>query len=277
MNTEFSPRRSDAIRAELIDTVEQTTKQKLTGTPRRWLTTVGVLTAGMIIGGAVSAAAFTLGGVSADTTDAPLPGQDVLTPLGEQLSRVVTTDARIPLLNVPEGTTHVRVTALCLAQGSVSWGLDPGGNNPSSVCGGDETKWTTAYFDFPLTPTDDAIYVHPEPGASLEVGYTYLHVERQPLGVNESGETYGVHQVDGEKPDLVGVIGTDADGNGIQGYARASDLYAFGPDHPTLPSNPEEAIRWQEERNAKYPNGWDIPVYKADGVTQIGVFHVQNG
>lgn len=49
------------------------------------------------------------------------------------------------------------------------------------------------------------------------------------------------------------------------------------PDHPDLPSNPEEALRWQAERTAKYPNGWDIPVYESDGVTQIGLFHVPNG
>ena len=31
---------------------------------------------------------------------------------------------------------------------------------------------------------------------------------------------------------------------------------------------------WQEERDKKYPNGWDIPVFESDGATQIGTFHV---
>ena len=75
-------------------------------------------------------------------------------------------------------------------------------------------------------------------------------------------------------PDLVYVGGMTVDGRAIDGYAKASDLFAFSPDHPRNPANPDEALRWQAEREVKYPNGWDIPVYEKDGVTQIGTFHM---
>jgi len=41
-----------------------------------------------------------------------------------------------------------------------------------------------------------------------------------------------------------------------------------------MPSSPAEAARWQRERDEKYPNGWDIPVYESDGTTRIGTFHI---
>ena len=30
----------------------------------------------------------------------------------------------------------------------------------------------------------------------------------------------------------------------------------------------------QAERDQKYPNGWDFPLYESDGETQIGTFHI---
>lgn len=33
-------------------------------------------------------------------------------------------------------------------------------------------------------------------------------------------------------------------------------------------------VKLQNERDQKYPNGWDIPVYESDGTTQIGTFHI---
>jgi hypothetical protein len=30
----------------------------------------------------------------------------------------------------------------------------------------------------------------------------------------------------------------------------------------------------QAERDQKYPNGWDVPLYESDGETQIGTFHI---
>jgi hypothetical protein len=33
-------------------------------------------------------------------------------------------------------------------------------------------------------------------------------------------------------------------------------------------------VRLQAERDQKYPDGWDVPVYESDGVTRIGSFHV---
>lgn len=72
-------------------------------------------------------------------------------------------------------------------------------------------------------------------------------------------------------PDLVAVALAASD---EIGYARHSDLDAFGPEWPDQPSNPTQALAWQEERDARYPNGWDIPVYASDGVTKVGAFHI---
>lgn len=275
MSPEFSPQRSDAIRAELISTVEATAAQRLTGRPHRWLATLGVLTAGMLIGGAVSAAAFTLGGVN---SSAPLlPGQDVATPLNAAVTVTVTGDERIPLLGIPAGTTHVRIAVVCLSAGHSTWGLDPTGNNPGMTCDEDDVDGHPAWIDIEILPGNDAIYVHARATTTIRLTYSFQSVERQPLAVNDSGETYGVDYLDGEGPDLIAVYGLDSDGNQVQGYVRSTDFYAFGPDHPDLPSNPEEALRWQAERAAAYPDGWDLPVYESDGRTQIGTYHVQNG
>ena len=43
---------------------------------------------------------------------------------------------------------------------------------------------------------------------------------------------------------------------------------------PHQPANPEQALQWQQERDAKYPDGWDVPLFQSDGTTQIGVFHI---
>jgi hypothetical protein len=107
------------------------------------------------------------------------------------------------------------------------------------------------------------------------VAVQYVNYVQTALGVNARGETYGVAGPAGE-PDLVGVVGLDAAGVAVDGYARATDLNAFGPDWPDVPSNPTEAMEWQAERDRKYPDGWDIPVFESDGETRIGTFRVGN-
>lgn len=81
---------------------------------------------------------------------------------------------------------------------------------------------------------------------------------------NERGQTYGTPQETAagyHEPDLMRVLAT----NGKTGYALSTDL--AGPE----PSTPEEALEWQAERGSEPRT---IPVYEADGVTQIGVFDV---
>jgi hypothetical protein len=51
------------------------------------------------------------------------------------------------------------------------------------------------------------------------------------------------------------------------GYALSADL--AGPE----PTSPEEAVRWQAERGSEPRT---IPVYESDGITQVGVFEIDN-
>lgn len=85
---------------------------------------------------------------------------------------------------------------------------------------------------------------------------------------NENGETYGtfIEKGDGEyeEPDLMAVIGID----GVEGYVRKSDLY----DEANQPNNLEEALEYQRKRDEQGPR--IIPVYKEDGVTEIGKYRI---
>lgn len=275
MNAHFSEERSDGIRAALIDAVSETTRAELSSRRRGWFPMLGMLGVGLLLGGAVSAAALSLAAPNVAIDD-PLPGTPEITAIGQLTTLEVSEDRTIPL-HVPEGATHVRVTVTCLSAGVTTWGLDPGGNNPSSVCLEEYLDNSTAWFDFALTPDTNALYIEVEGGTVSRVSYLVVVHKETSWGVNESGETFGVPKTDAGEPELVAVMGKDADGNFVQGYARESDLNAFGPLWPDQPSNPEEAIAWQNEKNRLYPNGWDIPVFRSDGTTQIGTFHIGGG
>jgi len=82
--------------------------------------------------------------------------------------------------------------------------------------------------------------------------------------LNASGETYGSAQYaqPGQEPDLILVVGDQ----GRTGYVTAEDF--AGPEV----SNPEEASRYMESDYAR--NGVVVPVYAADGTTQIDVFTI---
>ena len=77
---------------------------------------------------------------------------------------------------------------------------------------------------------------------------------------NAAGETYGKDKPLVEEPDLVAAVGR----YGVHGYLRRSDI-----DGAT-PKTPEEAAA-QTKRSLR---GYKVPLYKADGVTQVGVFQV---
>jgi len=61
--------------------------------------------------------------------------------------------------------------------------------------------------------------------------------------------------------------------------ARIAAAPSSAPPHrvPVFSANPDEAVRLQAERDARYPNGWDIPVYESDGTTEIGTFYIGVG
>jgi hypothetical protein len=95
------------------------------------------------------------------------PGQPVVTELGQVATLVVSESTSLPLLNVPENATHLRVTVACLSEGLTKWGFDSGGNNPGMGCSEDDIGEYGAWYDFALTASA-ALYVDVSPGGCPE-------------------------------------------------------------------------------------------------------------
>lgn len=93
---------------------------------------------------------------------------------------------------------------------------------------------------------------------------------------NANGQTYGQQGLSPVAPDLIEVEGEDENGIPVTGYVLSAQLSEaeFGGPEPT---SPLQALEQQEERLRKYPNGQRLPVYKSDGVTQVGTFLVAPG
>lgn len=288
MTPSFSPERSDAIRAELIATAAHVRPAR-----RRGLWAVSLMLVGTLAGAGISTAAFAASG-SFSAPQAPVgqpapelgeavtappgtvPGAPVISVLGEPRSLRVVGAVTLPLDPRPDDTTHVRVTLTITSPGKVTWGTDAGGDNPSSTASGADIAAGTAmaWYDFPLDDTTRELYFAADGTAAATATVQYLaHVPTR-LGVNAHGDTFGVEGGPDGRPDLIAVSGVADDGTLVEGYAWASDLDAFSPDHREQPSNPEEALEWQAERDEKYPAGWDIRVYESDGRTDIGRFHI---
>ena len=281
----FTPARSDAIRAGLIQVAAARRPLKL----RRVLVGVSLIVAGMLVGGTATAFAATNGWVPfintpsgqptpvlASPVDAPsglIPGEPIISMLGDLISQRITKETEISFTDRPQAATHARVTITCLTEGTIFWGTDPGGSNPSLVCSKVD-KSSMAWTDFPLDDSVTTLYVTPSNQAEASVTIQFLTYLPTKFGINKNGQTYGTGSYGPSIPDLVAVIGEAPDGSAVLGYARAIELWAYSPDLQGEPKSPEEALQWQQEREAKYPDGWDVPVFESDGTTQIGAFHV---
>lgn len=289
MSTSFTPERSEAIRDLLVQEATRARSPR----PHRMLWGTALVLLGALTGAGVSAAAFAAGGAflapavpagrpSPDLPDAVpapegvTPGAPIVSSLGEPQQFAVADATEYPLDPRPEGATHVRVTVSMLEPGAVDWGTDPDGNNPSSGASQADIDRgvATAWMDLPLDSSTPLLYVTPTTQARASVTLQFVGYVPTLLGVNERGETFGVEGGPEGSPDLIAVQGIGPDGASVEGYARAEDLHAVSPEHPGLPSSPEEALAWQEEREREHPDGWDIPVLRSDGVTQIGTFHI---
>lgn len=290
----FNPDRADAIREQLINHAAEKP-----GLRHRILLAIGLVVAGAVAGAGISAGAFAASGTltfaqpsGMSIPDLPpavsappgvTPGEPIIALLGQPLSLNVDALLEISLEDRPAAATHARVTITPTSAGHLTFGTDPGGNNPSGSWNDADInneaylqREPSTWYDFPLDDTVTTLFLTPTGFTGIVTVQFVTHVPTTP-GVNENGETFGSGGADSpDGTDLVAVIGTAPDGTQVEGYARSSDLNAFGPDHPGQPQNPDEALRWQEERDAKYPNGWDIPVFTSDGTTQIGVFHISN-
>ncbi len=286
MNAEFSEARSAAMRAQLEDAVSLNPRPA-TSRAHRWATGTALLVLGLVTGGAVSAAAVTSlqpspvrEAQAADQIEAPpgvLPGMPIVSLLGEPANYEITGEITLELPAPPDGATHLRTTVTCLTAGGVSWGTDPSGNNPSLYCRSDDVAAGSGWgsMDFPLVADAGAFFASTGPEGRALLVAQYVNYVPTALGRNASGETYGAAW-EGLEPDLVAVEGVAPDGSSIVGYARATDLNAFGPEWPAMPAGPEQALEWQRERDEKYPDGWEISVYAPDGRTVLGTFHISN-
>lgn len=98
-----------------------------------------------------------------------------------------------------------------------------------------------------------------------DLGYTDEEIENFiPLRTNENGLIYGIDVLNAD------LILVESD-QGDDGYVYREDFYYWETYMDDFQS-PEDAIRWQEEWNEKYPDGYSVPVYESDGETQIGTF-----
>ena len=236
---------SDALRAELVSQVKKESPAAKRTRTRLWLGTGALAGAGLLGIGAAAAGLFFI------------PGGEKVTPLASPVTTTYTGTATVELGAPPAGTTGIQMELRCLTPG---WFEYPDG--ASSSCSeedvaNDRLGWSG--YTISLAPGQDSVTIKTDPEARWQLTAEYVKQERTPLGVNAKGETYGVESQENGTPDLIAVMAT----NGQSGYAYASDLYG-GP----MPTSPEDAVK-----NFSTPRPpREIPVFKSDGETQIGVF-----
>ena len=282
MNVSFSSNRSDAIRADLIAHA-----RSRVGRGRAWRA-VGLVVAGALAGGGVSAAAFAATGtrsVIAQPSGQPssslgaavaapagvTPGAPIISLLEAPTTRVVTAETAIALEPRPAAATHARVTVTPTTGGSLSFGTDPAGNNPSGSWSLDDVTAdgrATTWYDLPLVDSVDTLYLTPAGGFTGTVTIQYVNYVPTRLGINAHGLTFGVTGSDHGEPDLIAVEAT----NGKSGYVYTKDLEdADGTTAQKSFTSPEDALKWQEANAGRTHT---IPVYESNGTTVIGEFQI---
>lgn len=280
MNVSFSPNRSDAIRAGLIAHAQPRARRN------RALHGVALVAAGALAGGGVSAAAFAATstrsviaqpsgqpspslGVAVAAPAGVTPGAPIISLLDTPTTRAVTAETAIALKPRPAAATHARVTVTPTTAGSLSFGTDPAGNNPSGSWSLDDVTAdgrTRTSYDFPLVDSVDTLYLTPAGGFTGTVTIQYVNHVPTRLGINAHGLTFGVSGSDQGEPDLIAVEAT----NGKFGYVYATDLKdADGTTAQKSFTSPGDALQWQGTNAGRTAT---IPVYESDGTTAIGEF-----
>lgn len=278
----FDEGRSTAIREGLMQLARPTPSR------RPWMGVAAIALASALTGGAVSAA-VAVGLNPPISNPAPIPNPDgsvaagnpgvaapagvqpgapIISLLGSSVSQNVAGRVAIPL-NHPAAATHVRATVTCLTAGSISWGPDAGGNNPSSGCAAtDSVEQRTSWMDFALSD-GDVLYVDSGDGAEAIVSLQFVNQVETAWGVNARGETFGVSKPGFGEPDLLAVVAT----NDKPGYVNRGELAdADGTTAAESFDSPGDALAWQESMKGKRIS---IPVYESDGVTVVGEFVIQ--
>lgn len=278
--TTFTPERSEAMRAAIVQHVEVQTAAG-SRRPNRILSMVATTGAGLLVlGGGLTAASATGLWDWPFGVDDPMPGGDTVVVLpadalerdGDELPAAGvlldqegagSTEVLLPV--PPSEATHVSVQITCLSAGNISFGTDPV-NNPGIVCTQADVP-TTTWYDFPVSG-GETIYLITAADVQWRVAAVYVARAVTEWGVNANGQTFGVANDSGE-PDLIAVQTSE----GRDGYVFAEELAeANGTAAAEEFESPEDALRWQEERQGKTIS---VPVYLSDGETVIGEFIIQ--
>ncbi|CAM3606843.1 hypothetical protein OCAE111667_17960 [Occultella aeris] len=283
MAADFTPERSEAIEQALIEHVS-----RHPGRGRHASRTIALLVTGALVGAGATASAFaatdTMPPAVTEATDAPdgeptpdlpdafvapagvTPGTPLVSAIADPVAVIVAGDTVVPLTERPDEATHARVIVSPTGAGSLSFGTDPGGNNPSAAWSPSEIGRNlapAASYDFPLDTSVEALYLAPSGFAGTVTVQFVTHVPTR-LGVNSSGQTFGTSGGPQGEPDLIAVIAT----NGRTGYVSQESLDEASGAHV---ANPEEVLAWQEENAGTIIV---LPVYESDGTTQIGEFQL---
>lgn len=283
----IDPRRSGAIREVLVDYVRDHPARRR---PVTW--GVGLVLVGAIagVGGAAGAVAVTSllapGPQQPSGQPSPalpaevkapegtIPGAPVIETVGDPITVTVDTATAVPLTGRPESATHARVTITPAAPvtdaGSLVFGTDPGGNNPSFSWTLDDVEAGTnldTNFDFPLDSSVTTLYLEPSGFEWLVTIQYVIHVPTE-FGVNAEGDSYGISGDERGEPTLIAAVTT----NGKEGYVYRQDLEdADGTTAMKSFKSPDDALAWQEAHAGEVIT---IPVYEADGKTKVGKFEI---
>ena len=243
MSEQLSPTFADSLRRELQHQMAEPSRRRRPA--RRTAISVAALL-GIGLGGA---------GVAIATDLVRLPGSDIVVEVATSRMSTGVGSGAIELGDVPAGATHVATQFTCLSAGVFTLWSGVSLECSASAVGAPQASM---FYRAPL-PAGSEMAVLTEPESARWSAMTSLVTsETTAWGTNSKGESYGL-QNDQGAPDLVAVMAT----NGRQGYVYADDL-----DGP-VPSSPEEAIAWQEQRAGEVVT---LPVYLLDGETQIGEF-----
>lgn len=274
---EFDPERSAAIRAGLATTVEQPGRMPVAG----WRALAAVALAGVLVGGAVTAAVaanlprpdemVSASGELPVLPDGLLPGAPIVSLVGEPTTTLVSAPTQQGLIP-PRTATHVRVTVTCLTAGTTYWGFDAGGNNPSSSCA--EGELADSWMDFPLNDAAlNTLFVTPDAGVEVIVTTQFLVSVGTEWGINAAGQTYGVAKPVLGDPDLIAAYGVD----GTPGYVDAAALARVGATVPPLDEVRAHTagVEGQSGTDLQFDSGGGtLPLYESDGATVVGEFRV---
>lgn len=241
LDTQFAA----GMREQLIDTAAGTSQLAIhtrrVHTGARALTVLGAIA--LLTGGALIAASV-------------IPGNHIITDVGEPITQSHVGNATVELGERPQEANAVSFVLTCTSAGLISV-AESSTVSTFMFCGPEGTSdplgdpvaplGTTATFrDMLLEPGVTSFDVTADPGMSWTVTARYVHTETTEWGVNANGQTYGTANENGV-PDLEAAYASNCE----IGYIYSNHLSPADPDGQLA-----------------------IPVYESDGVTVIGEFWI---